>query len=73
MKSYQVVIKRRWESRRGKYWLELHQTATGWGYREDDCDGNLGAVTEEQALKAMNKRIACLSFYGVHLKEVKVI
>ena len=37
---------RRWESRGGKYWIELRHDKFGFSYKGHDCGGYLGTSPE---------------------------
>lgn len=39
----------RWESKNGKYWVELYSTPQGYGYRSDNSGGWMGKVRFEMA------------------------
>jgi hypothetical protein len=49
----------RWESPRGKHWVELYQHTDGcFGYTGNQCGGNLGRITLEAAMNYMAERTA---------------
>ena len=49
----------RWESPRGKHWVELYRHNDGsFGYTGPDCGGNLGRITLEKAMEIMAQRTA---------------
>lgn len=58
----------RWESRGGKYWVELYfnpsfrlndgRVVVDASYKGDGCGGGLEAKTQEEAINAMKARIA---------------
>jgi hypothetical protein len=48
----------RWESKRGKDWLELYEDKHGMGYEANGAGGFLGKVTRERAIEDMEQRIA---------------
>ncbi len=45
----------RWQSQRGKYWLELYHDELGYTFKHDSGGGNLGAISEEAALGKMTE------------------
>lgn len=48
----------KWESPRGRHWVELHQVASsGFRYRGSDCGGFLAATTQEGALTELQAKI----------------
>ena len=47
----QLVAK--WESKGGKYHLELFRDDSGYSYRGDDCGGFMGQVSELDAYRRM--------------------
>jgi len=64
-----------WKTRGGRYWLKLYREDMAQGtrylYREDAAGGNLGFVTEEAALAAMDKRVWSYATYdGINMKRV---
>lgn len=53
----------RWESRRGKDWVQLYEQTdsdgrTGYGYEARQAFGWLGYVTREQAMADVQRHIA---------------
>lgn len=58
-KMNEKTLVARWESRGGKYWLELLRDAGGWSYKGNGCGGFLGPVTEMQALQRIQREIDC--------------
>ena len=48
----------RWESRGGAHYVELHESAGGYGYTGNSCGGGLGAVeSNEAAIAIMQARV----------------
>jgi hypothetical protein len=47
----------RWESPRGKHWVELHSAADGFRYRGSDCGGFLAAKTLSEARAELQAKI----------------
>jgi len=47
----------RWESKGGKYWVEVYSDETGQTYRSDDGGGNLGNIGEDAAIEQVEKRV----------------
>ena len=49
------MLIKRWESRKGKYWVELHQTEydgqPSYHYKTDNGGGNMGNTTLDKALE----------------------
>lgn len=52
----------RWQTRGGKHWFELYQYEDGGGfsYRGDGAGGNLGNMSEEEAIAYIEKRIKAM-------------
>ena len=63
---------KRWQSKRGKYWIQLNEYDTGgFSYRTDNGGGNLGNINEADAIAQVEKRVNDLAKYdGINLKEV---
>lgn len=53
------TILARWESLRGKYWLELYRDEYGLSYRSDNGGGYLGDVTENVAFQRAYIELGC--------------
>ena len=51
------MILARWESPRGKHWVELHSVTGGFRYRGSDCGGFLAAKTPIEALRELQVKI----------------
>lgn len=49
----------RWESLRGRYWVELYQDSTGYSVRGDNFGGYLGNIPESLALVKIASEIEC--------------
>lgn len=47
----------RWESKGGKYWVEVYGDERGQTYRSDDGGGNLGNIGEDAAIEQVEKRV----------------
>lgn len=45
----------RWESKGGKNWIELFKEDVGYSYDSSNGGGNLGNITEAQAIQEINK------------------
>lgn len=61
----------RWESRSGKWWVELHRSDAGcYSYTANDSGGTLGNnLTNEVAIDAIEQRIANGYFQPDNLKS----
>ena len=57
----------RWESRRGKDWVELYKDQWGYGYAANGSGGFFGRVSETRALEEMERRI----FIGMYASQTK--
>jgi hypothetical protein len=52
------VVIARWESQRGKDWIEVYeQSPHGCGYQGRGCGGWMGNVTREEALAFIQQRV----------------
>lgn len=61
----------KWQSRRGKHYLELYQDEAGFTYTGDRCGGNLGNITLAQAIDIMETKIQDSKLYdGINMKSV---
>jgi IMP dehydrogenase/GMP reductase len=47
----------RWESKSGKYWVEVTRKEWGVSYEAPRATGSLGKVTDTEALEEMQKRV----------------
>lgn len=47
----------RWESKGGKYWVEVYSDERGQTYHSDDGGGNLGNIGEDAAIEQVEKRV----------------
>lgn len=47
----------RWESGRGKHWVNLYQDSGGCFYRCTNGGGNLGQIGSEVAIREMERRV----------------
>jgi hypothetical protein len=46
----------KWQSKGGRYWLELYQDSTGaYSYRGDNCGGFLGSVRSDVCMTILSK------------------
>jgi hypothetical protein len=52
----------RWESSRGKDWVEVYQDQHGFGYEANGSCGWFGNVTREEALQQIEHRVALRVF-----------
>ena len=67
MEQQEPKLIARWESRGGKYWVNLFfnpafhlangQTVVDAHYRGDSCGGGIDGQTESEAITAMQKRV----------------
>lgn len=48
----------RWESKRGKDWVELWHDEYGYSYKGNTCGGSLGNATLAQAMTFMERETA---------------
>ena len=53
------LLMARWATRGGRFWIELFRSAdrTTWHYQTDNGGGNLGCVTEAQAMDEMQSHV----------------
>lgn len=74
----QRTVIARWESRRGKDWVEVYEQtlgdgSRGCGYEARTCGGWLGAVTGEKAVADIAKRVEAGCFCSQKSPMRKVI
>ena len=64
----------RWESKRGKDWVEVYKDDYGYGYTASGGGGWFGDATEEQALANMQRQIeaGCWCSQKTPMKRVEV-
>lgn len=52
------VILGRWESTRGKHWVELYKDSLGYTYQSNNGGGNMGSLPDDQtAIKQLEDKI----------------
>lgn len=57
------MIIARWESKGGKYWVEVEEfDSGGWGYSGKGCGGVMGATSREDAIEKMRVRVCAGEF-----------
>ena len=62
----------RWQSRGGRYWIELHRDRYGYNYRSDNGGGSFGDMPEAFALAQVRARVLdILDFDGISLRQVE--
>lgn len=60
----------RWRTRGGRYWITLYKCEEGYSYSSDNGGGNLGNLSYEDAVAAIEKQVKGLSEVdGIHLKR----
>lgn len=71
------VVLARWESKRGKDWLEVYQQTlgdgtVGCGYHGRGCGGWLGSVKGDEAVSGIQKRVdaGCFSSQKTPMRRV---
>lgn len=47
----------RWESGKGKHWVNLYQDSGGCFYKANSAGGNLGPIGSEVAIREMERRV----------------
>ena len=47
----------RWNTRQNKYWFELYQDELGFSYEGNECGGNLGNISLEEAIQKIEKKV----------------
>jgi len=60
----------RWQTKRGKHWIELYMDDMGFTYRGDDCGGNLGNIDLHQAKAKIQELLDSSALDGFHLYPV---
>lgn len=54
----QRVVLARWESQRGKDWIEVYEQAPhGCGYQGRGCGGWMGNISREEAIEDIQRRV----------------
>jgi hypothetical protein len=48
---------KRWQTRRGKYWLELYEDETGFSYRVENGGGHCGDLNRTEAICLMVRKM----------------
>jgi len=61
----------RWETRGGKYWLELYKDESGYTYKQEHGGGNIGTLDSKIAMDTMERHISYSKMDGINLKRVK--
>jgi hypothetical protein len=56
METNKVIA--RWESTRGKHWVELHHDGVAATYKANDCGGCWGEISPEYAIAKMALMVA---------------
>jgi hypothetical protein len=52
------IVLARWESQRGKDWIEVYENpGSGCGYQGRGCGGWMGNVTREEAVADIQRRV----------------
>jgi hypothetical protein len=66
------VVVARWESRRGKDWVELYRDRFGYGYSSRGSFGWFGSVTQEAAMAEIGRcmRMGCFCAQKSPMKRV---
>ena len=60
-----------WQSRGGKYWLELHENRNGsFGFAHDHGGGHLGFCTLAEALDRINQEIESYAFDKIDMRRM---
>jgi hypothetical protein len=59
----------RWQSKGGKYWINLQRFDDGtYGYKGDNCGGVLGAVSKTEAILACERQVSYWPSKGYRVK-----
>jgi hypothetical protein len=62
----------RWESKGGKYWIELNKDDMGYSYNTNNGGGNIGNVPESSAIKDIDEMIKdSIQYDGINMRRVK--
>lgn len=69
----QRVVIARWESRRGKDWVELYQDRHGFGYEARMSCGWFGNATREQAMAEIQRQMEMGCFCSQKSQMRKVV
>jgi hypothetical protein len=67
------VVLARWESQRGKDWIEVYeQVGFGFGYQGRGCGGWFGNVTRDEAVSDIQRRVdqGCFCSQKTPMKKV---
>lgn len=64
---------KRWETRKGKYWLELYEDETGFSFRHENGGGCCGDLNRSEAIGLMiRKMMAAWNIDGIRYEEVPI-
>jgi hypothetical protein len=62
----------RWESKGGKYWIELNKDGMGYSYDTNSGGGNMGNVSESSAIKDVEQMVKdSVQYDGINMRRVK--
>lgn len=53
-----MTLIKRWQTKGGKHWFELHAHDVGFSYRCDGGGGYLGTIDHQEAVAKIEKMIA---------------
>lgn len=69
MDSPQIVI-HTWASRGGRHWFKLYKQGDSYGYHGEGSGGNIGLVSEEDAMKFMQRKLCYAKLDGINMKLI---